>query len=696
MIERTSEQTMVWQHMGRLADAGLGTRDGSMDLRDKFALYDTPRAALLTSTPQSNGFIRSSKDDLLVRRPSARLERELSYRLGGVFRRDLQKGLTFSWGKLSPSNINVIFDVILQVAEGSPDPGTTDVPNETEEASKRPLERQGARSVSVSASVRSTESTDRKLGPYTLIDKIGRGAFGVVWLAEKRGAIITTRLALKLPHSEDVNLKAVRDEAAVWVHASGHPNVLPIIEADIYDGQVVIASEYAPDGSLRDWLRRHGGKAPSVEVAVEMTAGILAGLEHLHSRRIIHRDLKPDNILLQGQIPRLADFGIARVLKTTNYTTVSGTPSYMAPEAFDGKHSEQTDLWAVGVILYQLLTGLLPFPQTDITSLIGAIVLRDPEPLPDALPSPLRDVVMRALRKVGRERFISAAEMRQTLNAAGIPNLVPGHKAMAATNLDSGSSLETTLLDVSTEDDSDDAASYEAETVLQSHGAVEFTGDDIAYLEWLDEHPHGFVINTARYRNPRYMVLHRASCGLIKSTEGVAEGGFTTRNYIKICSTDVDALRAWVRRHGRPDGSFSSTCGTCKPLGKGGDTTRPVEVMEPSLLIRINRQYREGMSEQELYEATRGIWKVGERRNEVRLAFAVFRGVVREVYEVEAWHPAGTTSYSTRPVEDVQVPGRWEFTGRRASEDLRERYIGRSVASYLTPGSQNPVTYVNV
>lgn len=695
MIERTSEQTLVWQQMGRLADAGLGTRDGSMELRDKFALYDTPRAASLTSTPHSNGFIRSSKDDLLVRRPTARLERELSYRLGGVFRRDVQKGLSFSWGKLSPSNINVIFDVILEVAGGSPERGSAGVPDEIEESPKRPPESQGTPTMSVTAPMRPADSTSRKLGPYTLIDKIGRGAFGVVWLAEKRGAIITTRLALKLPHSEDVNLEAVRDEAAVWVHASGHPNVLPIIEADIYDGQVVIASEYAPDGSLSDWLRKHGGKSPSVEAALEMTAGILAGLEHLHSRRIIHRDLKPDNILLQGQTPRLADFGIARVLKTTNYTTASGTPSYMAPEAFDGKHSEQTDLWAVGVILYQLLTGQLPFPQTDITSLIGAIVLRDPDPLPGSLPSSLQEVVMRALRKVGRERFISAAEMRRMLSAAGIPNMAPGHEATAATNPGSGSGMETTLLDVSTEDDGADAAGYEAETVLQSHGAAEFTGDDVAYLEWLDEHPHGFVINTARYRNPRYMVLHRATCGLIKSTEGVAEGGFTTRNYIKICSTDVDALRAWVRRHGRPDGSFSRTCGTCKPLGKGGDTTRPVEVTEPTLLIRISRQYREGMSEQELYEATRGVWKIGERRNGVQLAFAVFEGVVREVYEVEAWHPAGTTPYSTRPVEDVKVPGRWEFTGRRASEDLRERYVGRSVASYLTPGSQNPVTYVN-
>lgn len=696
MNERTAAQTLVWEHMGRLVDAALGTRDGSMELRDKFALYDTPRAAALTSIPHSNGFIRSSKDNLLVRRPTASLERELSDRLGGVFRSDPEKGLVFSWSKISPAEISVIFDIVMKVAGETPNPAPSGAPEGTVETRTRVPDGQGAPTTPVPAAGRPAEHPVRKLGPYTLVDKIGRGAFGVVWLAEKRGAIITTRLALKLPHSEDVDLEAVRGEAAMWVHASGHPNVLPIIEADIYDGQVVIASEYAPDGSLRDWLRRYGGRAPSPEAAVEMVAGVLAGLEHLHSRRIIHRDLKPDNILLQGETPRLADFGIARVLKTTNYTTASGTPSYMAPEAFDGSHSEQTDLWAVGVILYQLLTGRLPFPQADITSLIGAIVLRDPEPLPGSLPAALRDVVMRAIRRERQERFASAAEMRRVLRAAGIFVSEAGRDIAAEAHTVSDGSLEPTLVIGSTGSDRGVAGGEEEATVLRARGAVEFTGDDAAYLKWLDEHPSGFVINTRRHRSPQYMVLHKATCGIIKSTRGIPDGGYTTRGYVKVCSTNLDALKAWVRRHGRPDGSFSKACDACKPLGRDGDTTRPVEVIEPALLIRINRLYREGMSEPELYEATRGVWKIGERRNRVRCVFAVFGGVVREVYEVEAWHPAGTTPYTTRSAEEVKVPGRWEFTGRRASDDVRERYVGRSVASYLTPGSQNPLTYVNV
>ncbi|HJU55048.1 MAG TPA: protein kinase [Pyrinomonadaceae bacterium] len=254
------------------------------------------------------------------------------------------------------------------------------------------------------------------IGPYTLVRKLGRGAFGVVWLAEKRTVLATTKVALKLPNDEDVDLDAVKQEASLWVHASGHANVLTFIDADVYDGQVVIVSEYAPDGSLSNWLEAHGGKAPTVEAAVEMTLGILAGLEHLHRLGIIHRDVKPDNILLQHERPRLADFGIARILKTTSKSTVAtGTPAYMSPEAFDGKRNERTDIWSVGVIFYQLLTGRLPFPQTDIPSLLMAIVTRDPEPLPASIPERLRELVKRALEKEPEARFQSAAEMRQAL-----------------------------------------------------------------------------------------------------------------------------------------------------------------------------------------------------------------------------------------------------------------------------------------
>ncbi len=120
---------------------------------------------------------------------------------------------------------------------------------------------------------------------------------------------------------------------------------------------------------------------------------------------------------------------------------------------------------------------------------------------------------------------------------------------------------------------------------------------------------------------------------------------------------------------------------------------KSVEITDPVLLIRINKLYRHGMSAQELYEATRGIWKLGPRREGASYAFAVFEGLVREVYEIHDWYPAGTTKYETREVR--QAEDRQEFEGRVVPEEVRRRYVGRSVVDYFPKGSQNPFRYVN-
>lgn len=255
-----------------------------------------------------------------------------------------------------------------------------------------------------------------QIGSYILIRKLGKGGFGEVWLAERKSKFVTTKVAVKLPLDEQVDHETIKQEAQLWEQASGHPNILPIIDADEYDGQIVIVSEYAPDGSLEDWLKTHG-KMP-VEKAVEMTIKILDGLEFLHSRNIIHRDLKPANILLQGETPRLADFGISRALRTTassQSSNVSGTFAYMPPEGFDGKRSVQTDVWSVGVNLYQVLTGKLPFPNKEPSALIAAIMMREFEPLPADIPQNLQNVIAKALAKQPENRYAVASEMREDL-----------------------------------------------------------------------------------------------------------------------------------------------------------------------------------------------------------------------------------------------------------------------------------------
>ena len=257
-----------------------------------------------------------------------------------------------------------------------------------------------------------------KIGPYILRKKLGRGAFGVVWLAEKYTMAGSFEFALKLAAREDIDLKVLQEEVITWKSASGHPNVLPLIEADIHEDDYVIVSEYAPDGSLEKWLEDNGGRAPSIDAAIEMIIGILGGLEHLHSRQIIHRDLKPANILLQGNTPRLADFGLARVLKSTQSNTITGTVPYMSPDALKGARTVQTDVWSVGVIFYQLLAGQMPYPQKEQVNLMYAILNDEPPPLSDSVPQALREIIEHALKKNPDERYQSAKEMREALRVA--------------------------------------------------------------------------------------------------------------------------------------------------------------------------------------------------------------------------------------------------------------------------------------
>lgn len=257
----------------------------------------------------------------------------------------------------------------------------------------------------------------QQIGIYTLLRKLGQGGFGEVWLAERTSEKFRTfskKVALKLPHSEQVDFGSIEKEANVWEQASGHPNVLPIIDADEIDGQIVIVSEFADGGSLAEKLAA-AGKIP-VEKAVEYTRGILSGLQFLHSKGIIHRDIKPQNILLQGDIPRLADFGISRMMNTNTLSaTIVGTDAYMSPEALDGERSVQTDIWSVGVVLYQMIQGRLPFSQAHRSERMFAILTKEFTPLSADVPQRLKEIIARALAKAPAQRFESAAAMNSEL-----------------------------------------------------------------------------------------------------------------------------------------------------------------------------------------------------------------------------------------------------------------------------------------
>jgi len=265
---------------------------------------------------------------------------------------------------------------------------------------------------------------DGKISEYTLVEKCGSGGFGEVWRAERRTRLSVNEFALKFFRPKDtdlIDIERVKKEIETWKRVSGSPNIVSIFEADIYEDYVYIVSEFADGGSLEKWLKENGGKAESLEQAIEITQGILKGLDSLHRCGFVHRDLKPANVLFRKGVPCLADFGISREMKTySKATSTAGTYEFMPPEAFQKNPSVtvHTDIWGVGVIMQKLLTGTLPFPQDEIPSLITAILYDEPEPLPENVPPEIKEIIGISLRKDRENRFQSARDMRLAIEKA--------------------------------------------------------------------------------------------------------------------------------------------------------------------------------------------------------------------------------------------------------------------------------------
>jgi tetratricopeptide (TPR) repeat protein len=261
----------------------------------------------------------------------------------------------------------------------------------------------------------------KKIGEYILMEKIGHGGFGDVWLAEKYTPLSVSQFALKFfrPVSDDkIEIQAIQREVEIWQKISGLPNVISVMEADYFEGYIYIVSEYADGGSLQRWLAANGGKAWSIEQAVNIVSEILNGLDYLHRTGFIHRDIKPANILIRKGTFCLADFGVTREIKTHSITQhTAGTYNYMPPEAFNKNPvvSPATDIWAVAVIFQELLTGNLPFSQSEIPSLMYSILHDEPEEMPDEIPAQLKLIVKKALQKQREDRYESAQEMIDAL-----------------------------------------------------------------------------------------------------------------------------------------------------------------------------------------------------------------------------------------------------------------------------------------
>jgi serine/threonine protein kinase len=252
-----------------------------------------------------------------------------------------------------------------------------------------------------------------------ILGRHGSGAFGVVFRARARdGGEVLAVKALKPEHRHDQDARERFLREAQALREIKHPNVVRIRSVGEENGTPYAVMDFIAGPDLATMLLRDGALAACR--AVRIAAGIARGLEAIHREGIVHRDLKPHNILVApGDRPVIADFGVARSIAQTRLTMtgrIVGTPAYMAPEQFDDDAPTfSVDLYALGAILHEMLTGVAPFSGRDAISTIRAIREQPPPTLSSDVPSPVHEVVERLLAKKPADRFPDATKTAEVL-----------------------------------------------------------------------------------------------------------------------------------------------------------------------------------------------------------------------------------------------------------------------------------------
>jgi serine/threonine-protein kinase len=295
-------------------------------------------------------------------------------------------------------------------------------------------------------------------GRYETGEKLGTGGMSNVWKATDRILERTVAVKVLAEHlSDDERFVARFRREALAVAKLIHPNIVQVYDTGVDEGRHYIVMEYVEGRSGAQILQRSGPVEP--EVAAEIGIQACAGLDYAHRRGIIHRDVKPGNLMIVGgpvgggeMIVKLTDFGIARAIEQTRITQVGsvvGTAAYLAPEQVRGEEATPaTDVYALGVVLYQFLTGRLPYEGSSLAEL--AVRQQNEKPLPpdtynSEVPETLGAAVLRALEGDPNRRYASADELAAGLRLGleGGDVTLPLEEGTSATRVLGGNTAAT-------------------------------------------------------------------------------------------------------------------------------------------------------------------------------------------------------------------------------------------------------------
>ena len=256
------------------------------------------------------------------------------------------------------------------------------------------------------------------IGKYKILSTIGSGGFGTVYLAEDTW--IDKKVALKVPHKQGVDFGELLREPRLLASLN-HPNIVTILTAEKQENVFFIVMEFVPGETLETIIARDG--ALELSQALDYTCQICNAVDHAHRHGVLHRDLRPANVLVaESGMLKVADFGTSRFLEIAAHgTTVIGSPPYMAPEQFHGKAVFASDLYSLGVTMYQMMTGVLPYDTpspADLDRLMRGEFVTAPRLKNPKIPKAISDIVVKALAPEIHARYQRAGDLMDDVLAA--------------------------------------------------------------------------------------------------------------------------------------------------------------------------------------------------------------------------------------------------------------------------------------